>query len=102
MTKILKISLLAGVALLQGCAMSVPMGNLMTEIQLPVAVTSNSTAMKVGVAECKSYLGMVATGDCSLETAKKQGGITEVSHVDWKAKNILGIIGEYELVVHGR
>ena len=103
MSRILKVaSFICSAALLQGCATSVPVGSLMTEVQLPVAVTSNNKATKVGTAECKSVLSMIATGDCSIEAAKKQGGISEVTHVDWKARNILGIIGEYELVVHGR
>jgi hypothetical protein len=103
MKNVLKVSVLAVAAmLLQGCATSVPVGGLFTDLQLPVAVTSNAQGTKIGIAKCKSVLGLVATGDCSLEAAKKQGGITEVTHVDWKANNILGIIGEYELIVHGR
>ena len=103
MLKAMKVSVLAaGLVLLQGCATSVPVGGLFTDIQLPVSVTANGAGDKMGVAKCKSMLGMVATGDCSLEAAKKQGNITEVSHVDWKANNILGIIGEYELVVYGK
>ena len=103
MKKALKVSLFAAAALLlQGCATSFPVGSIMTDITVPVAVTDNGDATKVGVAHCKSIMAMVATGDCSLEAAKKQGGITEVTHVDWKAHSILGIIGNYELIVHGR
>ena len=103
MKNVLKVSVLAAAAmLLQGCATSFPIGSLFTDVQLPVAVTGNAQGTKIGVAKCKSVLSMVATGDCSLEAAKKQGGITEVTHVDWKANNILGVIGEYELIVHGR
>ena len=64
--------------------------------------TSNSAAGKVGKATCQSILSLVATGDCSIEAAKKNAGITEVTHVDWKANNILGIIGTYTVTVHGR
>jgi hypothetical protein len=49
----------------------------------------------------KSYLGMIAVGDCSIETATKNGGITKINHVDWKVKNTLGFIGEYTTTVYG-
>jgi len=101
MKKLGLMAMLAGAFALQGCATSVPVGGILTEIQLPVAVTSNGGASKVGIAQCKSYLALIAQGDCSLEAAKKNGNITQVSHVDWKAKNILGVIGEYELTVYG-
>ena len=85
-----------------GCASPYPQGILLTDLTLPVAATSNSgKATKVGTATCTSLLGLVTQGDASLEAAKKNGGITKVYHVDWKAKNILGIIGEYTLTVYG-
>ena len=103
MKKALKALAIGSVALsLGGCATSFPIGGIVTEIQLPVAVTDyGKTSSKVGEAKCASYLGMVATGDCSLETAKKNGKITKVNHVDWHVDNMLGIIGKYKLVVYG-
>jgi len=92
--------LLAGALALSGCASPMPVGVLYTELKLPVAVTAIS-GRKEGVAECKSVLALVATGDCSIETAKRNGGITKVSNVNWEAKSILGIIGEYKLHVFG-
>lgn len=90
------------VGTLAGCASSVPIGVLYTEIKLPVNATSAGVASpKVGTASCKSVLSMVATGDCSIEAAKKNGGISTVSHVDWEATNTLGIIGEYKITVYG-
>jgi hypothetical protein len=87
---------------LGGCATVFPVGALYTELELPVAATSNSQGNKIGRASCRSVLALVATGDCSLETAKRNGGIQQVTHVDWKARSILGIIGDYELVVYGK
>ena len=85
-----------------GCATVTPVGGLLTDIKLPVTATPSSTATKTGVAKCSSILGLIAQGDCSLQAAKKAGGISTVSHVEWKANNILGIIGNYELIVHGQ
>lgn len=103
MKKTLKLMIIPVVALIAtGCASSYPVGGLFTELKLPVAATDNNgAAMKMGEANCASYVGMVATGDCSLETAKKNGNITNVKHVDWHVKNLLGIIGKYKVVVYG-
>lgn len=86
---------------LAGCATSVPVGGLFTDVQLPAGVTSNAKATKTGHAKCQSILTLIAQGDCSIEAAKADGNITNVTHMDWKANNILGIIGNYELIVHG-
>lgn len=101
--KKLKIAIaLIAAGMLAGCATSVPLGGLYTELKLPVTDTGNGgNGSKTGTAECMSVLGLVATGDCSIQAAKKNGGITKVNHVDWDARNILGIIGNYKTVVHG-
>lgn len=92
---------IAGLALLSGCATNVPVGGLLTDVKLPLLATSASGGSKTGTAVCQSFLSLLATGDCSVEAAKADGGITEVTHVDWKANNILGIIGTYTTTVHG-
>ena len=84
-----------------GCASSYPSGVWFTDLKLPVGATSNSVATKVGTAESKSYFGLIATGDSSIETAKRNGGIRSVSHVDWEAHNVLGVIGTYKVTVYG-
>lgn len=93
----------AAALLLAGCASPVPNGVIFTDVQLPVSATSNqdTSKMKVGKSFCKSYVGMVTIGDASVQTAKKNGGIKKVVAVDWKAKSILGLIGEYECTVYG-
>lgn len=86
---------------LAGCATSVPVGGLYTNLSLPVTATEGATSSKRGEASCQSILGLIAQGDCSIDAAKKNGGIRKVSHVDWDANNILGIIGNYKVTVHG-
>lgn len=88
-------------ALLAGCATPFPVGSLYTEVNLPSGATGERAGSKVGTAQCMSVLGLVATGDASIAAAMRNGGITKVSHVDWHAKNILGIIGTYTTVVYG-
>ena len=90
------------VGMLMGCAMLVPMGGLYTGVKLPFGATGNSgVSSKTGVAECRSVLGLVAVGDCSIDAAKKNGGITKVNHVDMDVMNILGIYGTYRVIVSG-
>lgn len=102
MKKIITGSIIATSLALGGCATSMPYGAFYTNLELPVTATSNNrTAQRKGVATCKSILGLVATGDCSIDAAKKNGGITEVEHIDWHAENTLGIIGNYRLTVYG-
>ncbi len=85
-----------------GCATLYPSGLIYTKIKLPVTATANNgTETKVGTSQCTSILSAVAIGDASIETAKKNGGITKVYHVDYSVKNILGIIGTYKVTVYG-
>lgn len=93
---------LLAAGLLAGCASPFPTGAIYTDLKLPMDVTGNGgRASKVGTAQCTSILSLVATGDCSIEAAKKQGGIMKIHHVDWDANNVLGIIGNYKVVVYG-
>ncbi len=87
--------------LLAGCATPYPTGFLFTEVKLPAIATANKGGDKVGVSECTSILGLIATGDASIEAAAKSAGITKIHSVDWEAKNILGIYGVYKTVVRG-
>jgi len=101
----MKKRMLLGVALafsgmLSGCATHLPIGALYTEVKLPMSATANP-GKKHGTAECRSILSLVAIGDCSIDAARKNGGISKVSLVDWEAKNILGIYGEYKVNVVG-
>ncbi|MBQ9345302.1 MAG: TRL-like family protein [Kiritimatiellae bacterium] len=89
--------------LVSGCATSYPMGSIYTDLKLPVAVTADpATNLKVGTATCRSILGLVALGDVSIETAAKNGGITQIHHVDWEAKSVLGIVSDYKITVYGK
>lgn len=49
-----------------------------------------TSVSKVGSATCKSYFGIVATGDCSICAAAKAGNVRTISYYDTYTKNILG------------
>lgn len=98
--------LLVTAVMLSGCfAFSVApvTGILYTEVTGPFDATgSEGEATLVGTAECTSILGLIATGDCSIQAAMEAGGITEVDYVDFESSNILGIYATFVTVVHGR
>jgi len=88
--------------MLSGCATPYPMGMIYTEVKAPVgAGDSGMSYSKVGTAKATSILGLVATGDCSIKTAAADAGIKSIKYVDYDAKNILGIYGEYTTTVYG-
>jgi len=97
------ICLVAVIPVFMGCATPRPIGLLYTELKLPIDAEGDMSkaSTKIGVAECQSVLGLVANGDASIERAMKNGGITKIHYVDWEVKNILGVIGNYKVIVHG-
>ena len=102
MKKQLSFVLLGLVLFASGCATALPAGSLYTEVSFPGGVGSGDTDYsKVGKATSKSYFALIAVGDSSIETAAKEGGITNIKYVDYKTKNILGFIGEYTTYVYG-
>lgn len=102
MKQIKGLAVLLAFSMLTGCASVYPVGAIFTGVNLPVAVTSNSSkVMKNGTAECHSLFAMFAYGDCSFDAAKKDGNITKMTHADWQVRNIFGIFGSYKLIVYG-
>jgi hypothetical protein len=76
-------------------------GFIYSDLQYPGGATSNGDSNKTGTGECTSILGVVATGDCSIETAAKAAGITKIHHVDNHATSILGVYGKLVVTVYG-
>ena len=89
--------------LLSSCAVvkSPLTGVWYTDVKAPVTATSNSNSTRVGSAEATSILGVVATGDASIDAAAKSAGITKIHHVDEHSTSILGIFAKYKVYVYG-
>jgi hypothetical protein len=99
-----KIALIFAMAgLMSGCATSYPVGLLYTELNLPRTIVDKDDVSytKVGVAKATSVLGLVAMGDASQRAAIRDGKISKVKYVDYSAKNVLGLYGEYTVTVYG-
>lgn len=76
-------------------------GLIYTSAAAPVTATASETGSKTGEATVSSILGLFATGDASIATAAKNGGITKIKTVDYKAFSVLGIYATYTVVVTG-
>lgn len=78
-------------------------GLLYTETKGPVTATSvkETSATKTGTACEQTILALFATGDASIDTAKKSAGISEIISVDQTAESIVGVYAEYCVVVKG-
>ena len=90
--------------LASSCAVvSTPAGSgfIYTDVTAGEAVTSNTLGTKVGQAKASNILGLVATGDASIETAAKSAGIKKISHIDTKKFSVLGIFATSTIVVYG-
>jgi hypothetical protein len=55
----------------------------------------------MGTSVATSILGLIATGDASIEAAAKAGGISKIHHVDYQAMSILGLYSTFTTVVYG-
>ena len=93
--------------LLSGCA-SVAItpvnvtGFAYTNMSTPLLVTaSQEKPTKVGRATVRSIMGFYASGDASVETAARNGGISRIHHVDVETQSILGVIADVTTVVYG-
>ena len=107
-TLVIKSALLISLLGLAGCAdwpRAGLNGALYANTTAPVAALpaeNTSATLKTGQACATSYLGLWASGDTSIEAAKRNGGITELATVEERFKHILfGIKADYCTVVTG-
>ena len=106
MKKLMIGAAIAGLGLaMTGCVMVGPC-DARSAITLDVAspdtsfVDNSVKPAKVGEATASGII-CFTTGDCSIKAAMENGGIKKIHHVDYKTKNILGIIGSQTTFVYG-
>jgi len=57
---------------------------------------------KTGEAQCSAVLGLISTGDCSVQAAMNNGGIKKVHHIDYRHTCFLGgVFWGYTTIVYG-
>ncbi len=67
----------------------------------PIAVTSNPVGNKCGEASVTKVFG-IGSGNNGINAAAKQGGITQISHVDYAiTTHLFGLIQTYTTRVYG-
>lgn len=76
-------------------------GVLYKNVDAPLAATMASASSKRGESSCSSILGIVATGDASIDAAMRNGGITKIHHVDYNGTSFLGIYATMTTTVYG-
>lgn len=105
MKKSLLLPLFATAVLTTGCAgVATPAsGMLYGDVKWDSAIDNNGVAAsKEGKACATSLLGLLATGDASVNAAKTQGGISKVANVSHNSTNFLGLYGQYCTIVTGQ
>jgi hypothetical protein len=85
---------------LSGC------GLLYNNMKMPLPALSMDTSAQsrahVGKASCSSYLWVVSIGDCSVQAAMDNGGISKIHHVDSEyVSYFLGIYAKFTTVAYG-
>ena len=103
MKKLLFVAAIAAVA--SGCVVVGPSNanSLLTlDVQSPDMsfVDNDVKPAKMGVATATGIV-CFTQGDASLKAAMDNGAIKKIHHVDYKVKNILGIIGSTTTIVWG-
>ena len=94
------------VILLSGCAMAptpVGMGGLYTSAKFGNGSywQNDVSSHKVGEASCSNVLGILVTGDASIQAAMENGGIKKVHHIDYKSSSIPGLFSTHTIIVYG-
>lgn len=105
-------AILALFLLTSGCATfvgtrGVPRGGIFTDVEGPGATQNFEMSvaaeeLKKGTSSAEGFLGLVAQGDASIQAAAKDGGISDIHHVDFKTRSILGLYVKHTTVVYGR
>jgi hypothetical protein len=62
-----------------------------------------SVSRRSGEASTASVLGLVAWGDCSLQTAAEDGNLSTIEYCDYSYFNvILGVYQKFTVIAYGR
>ncbi|WP_244944171.1 TRL-like family protein [Leptospira meyeri] len=75
-------------------------GLLYEDQRIGMMETGNS-GTKEGISCAKSYLGLLAFGDASVETSQKNGNIREITSIELESYNFLGIYAKLCTITKG-
>jgi hypothetical protein len=94
---------LAVAAAVAGCAFApvVPPRGMVYNDQKAPLFGGRETGAKEGQASAASVLMLVGWGDCSIDAAASAGAISQIKHVDYRYRNILGVYQSFTTIVKG-
>ena len=99
---LLAVGLCAGAAGCYTAPVMPPSGWVYSQVRAPLDTDLARTSLgKSGEASTTCILGMVATGDCSVQAAAKSAGLTTVNHADYEYYNVLGVYQRFTVRVYG-
>ena len=79
-----------------------PPSGLVASTKAPLSTEGNwEIGSRCGESSSTSILGLYASGDCSIATAARNGGLKKVNHVDYEYTNIIGIWQKATVIVYG-
>ena len=81
-----------------------PPGMMFAQVSAPLSIGSlgnTKVSTKHGSATAENILGLIATGDCSIQAAATSAGITTIHYADYNFYNILGIYSKFTTIVYG-
>lgn len=106
--RIVAILVVAGLMLsFAGCALNAPSplrGGIYTDMKYPsyyAGASEQGPGSRTGSVKATQILGLVATGDTSIDAACRAGGIAQIKTVDHRYTNILGIVQTWSTDVTG-
>jgi hypothetical protein len=97
-------SLVAATLVLGGCIgapVVPPVGMVYSDFDAPLGAGPRDSGSKTGMSSVTAILGIISTGDGSVDAAARDGGISTVKGVDYHFTNVLGVYQRYTTVVHG-
>lgn len=91
MKKLFALALVAGALCVSSCT-----------TVTPIAATSNPVGNKCGVSTSTRFLSIFGgNANMGINSAAKKGGISKISHVDFKTYNFLGLFVKQTVMVYG-
>ena len=91
MRALVRLGLVALLAPATGCVYShAGPGLLYMDVKGPLGPSDGSAGGSSGRACANNILGLVATGDATIDSAKSNGGVTDAKTVEYHSKNIIG------------
>lgn len=92
--------------LLAGCLVAPvmpPTGAVYTDYRAPLDWDQEESTVgpRTGVSQSTSILGLIATGDASIQAAARNGNISSAKGADYEYFNVLGVYQRYRTVLHG-